>query len=83
MEEQHIECVLFSFKWKTKVSILYFGEKITNYYYKSERLEWWWKQQLIIKEVLKKCPDLNKKAKTVADRKSASRSSQEEEKNCQ
>ena len=34
----------------------------------------------IIQEVLKKCPDLKKKAKTVAERKSASRSDQNEEK---
>ena len=34
----------------------------------------------IIEEVLKKCPDLKKKAKTVAQRKSASRSAQNEEK---
>ena len=49
--------------------------QLQGYYYQLTKMD-----KNIIQEVLKKCPDLKKKAKTVAQRKSASRSAQNEEK---
>ena len=49
--------------------------QLKRYYYQLMKMD-----KNIIQEVLKKCPDLKKKAKTVAQRKSASRSAQNEDK---